>query len=362
MPTLEDHPLADLFPLMPDDELKSLASDIEANGQREPVWLLDGKLLDGRNRYRASLLIDYDLRVEHYKGKDPLGFVISKNLHRRHLNASQRAMVAAEVAERLSRQLAGKSSGGRPTEAGGEKSREQAADLVGASEQGTRRAQQVKQTGIPELVDAVKSGDVSVSAAAEVAKLPEKEQKATVKGGPKKVKAKAKAERAKRNGKPHADEIITASAEDTAVIIPAAVDGWGIPIQPHATTAFEAVPKFKELAAAIQTAQKLFNEVAGLPGGKFLTLPEVSSYRRGRKQEDGTYADRFVHEGLETAYRQVKAATPTQTVCPYQYAEAKHPKECRTCLGLNWTPALTDSIPKACIEKAKAAFGVTEGE
>src|SRR6202021_1743282 len=68
---------------------------------------------------------------------------------------------------------------------------------------------------------------------------------------------------------------------------PPATDAWGIQIQPHAEEAFAAVPQFKELISALQHAQKLFNAVANLPGGKFLTLPDVASYRRGKKDESG---------------------------------------------------------------------------
>lgn len=146
------------------------------------------------------------------------------------------------------------------------------------------------------------------------------------------------------------------------VIPPVTRDAWGIPVQPHASAAFAAVPKFKELIQAIRHAAKLFNEVANLPGGQFLTLPEVSSYRRGKKLEDGTYADRFVHPGLETADRQVANAIPTYTVCPYQYAEVPHQDDCRCCRSLGWTPPLGPSIPPECVDRAKAAFGVTGTE
>lgn len=175
------------------------------------------------------------------------------------------------------------------------------------------------------------------------------------------AKAGPKADSAHGGGDEPRDEAVESPAA-VEVIPPAALDGWGIPVQPHAAEAFGTVPKFKELLAAVQQAQRLFNEVANLPGGIFLTLPDVSSYRRGRKQEDGTYADRFVHEGLERAYQQVKAAVPTHTVCPYQYADKPHADDCRCCRGKNWTPPLSDSVPTVCIERAKAAFNVTEGE
>ena len=153
-----------------------------------------------------------------------------------------------------------------------------------------------------------------------------------------------------------------AESKPATIVLPVHVDGWGIPIQPHAQEAFSAIPRFKELIAAVQHAAKLFNEVANLPGGIFLTLPDVSSYRRGKKLEDGSYADRFVHEGLEQALNHIKAATPTYTVCPYHYADTAHPDDCRCCRGKNWTPQLSTSTPKVCIERAQKAFGVTTEE
>ena len=63
---------------------------IRKNGVIEPIVFLDGSILNGRNRYMAArkLGIEYP-RVE-YEGTDPLGFVIAKNLARRHLTESQR--------------------------------------------------------------------------------------------------------------------------------------------------------------------------------------------------------------------------------------------------------------------------------
>jgi hypothetical protein len=98
MDPLEFHPLADLFPMMTDGELAELGEDMLKHGQREPIWLFDGKVLDGRNRYRACLIKGIQPRTTETRVADPLAFVISLNLKRRHLNASQRAMVLAGIA------------------------------------------------------------------------------------------------------------------------------------------------------------------------------------------------------------------------------------------------------------------------
>jgi len=142
------------------------------------------------------------------------------------------------------------------------------------------------------------------------------------------------------------------------VIMPPATDVLGIPIQDHAKEAFAAVPEFKELVKAIKQVQRLFHQLADKPGGAFLRLPGISAYRRFGKRENGTYDERFIHEGLELAAKQVANAMPTNTVCPYQFAEAGHPKDCNTCLNNNWTPALSSSVPPACIERAKEKYGV----
>src|SRR4051812_5366204 len=99
MNPLEIHPLADLFPVLEGDELAELVGDIRSNGLHSPITLYDGKILDGRNRYLACLEAGVSIETKPYIGDDPLGFVLSANLHRRHLNESQRAMVAAKLAD-----------------------------------------------------------------------------------------------------------------------------------------------------------------------------------------------------------------------------------------------------------------------
>ena len=86
------HPLADLFPLMEGREFDELVADIKANGLHEHIVFTvpDEIILDGRNRYRACLKAGVEPTFVPYRGDDPASFVISKNIHRRHLTFGQK--------------------------------------------------------------------------------------------------------------------------------------------------------------------------------------------------------------------------------------------------------------------------------
>lgn len=94
----EVHPAAELFPLMGDDDLAALAADIKANGLRQPI-VIDGsgKLLDGRNRLAACTIAKVEPVFVSSNGDDPVALVVSLNVKRRNLSASQRAIAAAEA-------------------------------------------------------------------------------------------------------------------------------------------------------------------------------------------------------------------------------------------------------------------------
>jgi ParB-like chromosome segregation protein Spo0J len=109
---LEFHPAANLFPLMEGDDFAALVADIAEHGQREPIVLHDGLILDGRNRYRACERLGLAPQYCQWDGiGSPTAYVISLNLHRRHLTSSQRAVIALDVlpmleAEARERQIA----------------------------------------------------------------------------------------------------------------------------------------------------------------------------------------------------------------------------------------------------------------
>src|SRR5262245_14416292 len=90
------HPFADRFPRLADDELQALADDIKATGLNEPIVLdAEGQVVDGRNRLAACELAGVEPRFTSLGERDPVAYILSANIHRRHLTKSQQAMAIA---------------------------------------------------------------------------------------------------------------------------------------------------------------------------------------------------------------------------------------------------------------------------
>jgi N6-adenosine-specific RNA methylase IME4 len=199
MKRLDHHPAAKLFPMLSDSELDELAAKIKEHGQLEDIVTLDGKILDGRNReeacHRAGVTPRFrdfhDLFGTTTLAMSPTAWVLAKNLDRRHLNESQRALAAAEAlplleAEARSRQKTGKKapspSSPRPLpprggKAGSAERRERtsaavAAKAVGASSRSVERAKAVM-TKRPELVDQIKAAKLTLKQAEKAIKREE---------------------------------------------------------------------------------------------------------------------------------------------------------------------------------------------
>lgn len=96
---MEYHELANIFPMMSEDEYQKLKADIQSNGFDEslPVILHENKILDGRNRYKACKELGIKPTYITFSGNDPLSYVVRTNLHRRHLQPGQLAFVALDI-------------------------------------------------------------------------------------------------------------------------------------------------------------------------------------------------------------------------------------------------------------------------
>jgi len=102
------HPVSNLFPLMQGADFEALKQDISEHGQLEPIWLHpDGSIIDGRNRHRACIELGITPHFRTWDGAGSLvSFVVSLNLHRRHLDAGQRGMIGLKVKDALAEEIA----------------------------------------------------------------------------------------------------------------------------------------------------------------------------------------------------------------------------------------------------------------
>lgn len=187
------HEYANLFPMLDAPAQDALRADIQAHGVREPVIQFEGRILDGRNRYMAARDLGLEFPVAEFDGDaaEALAYVLSTNLHRRHLTESQRAAVAAKLANMSHGGVRGGQAANLPLDPA-PVSQAQAAEMLNVSERSVRDAKKVLNQGAPELIQAVEQGEVSVSAAAAVSVLPKEQQAEAVAEGAKAVKAKAK--------------------------------------------------------------------------------------------------------------------------------------------------------------------------
>jgi ParB-like chromosome segregation protein Spo0J len=170
---MEFHEFADIFPMLSEEELAELCADIKKNGLTDPVTLYEGKVLDGRNRATACEKLGINPKTVKYTGDDPLGFVLSKNLHRRHLTTGQRSMIAEKLATL---------SEGRPkkTVENSTVSTETAAKTLNVSRDSVQQARKVRTKAVPEVAEAVEAGKMPVSVAAKLADAPPEEQREAV--------------------------------------------------------------------------------------------------------------------------------------------------------------------------------------
>jgi hypothetical protein len=183
------HPVSEMFPLMKDADLALLVEDIRVNGLREPIWLHpDGRIIDGRNRHAACLRAGVEPETVEWNEAvhgDLIAFVLSRNVNRRHLSESQRAVAAAMAANMRQ----GERTDLAPI--GGRSSQADAAAVLGASRRSTQRASLICNNGVRGLCDLVRDGLVTVGAASLVAKLPVQEQEDLLAEGPAAVKNRA---------------------------------------------------------------------------------------------------------------------------------------------------------------------------
>ena len=178
---MQFHEVANIFPMMTADEFEALCKDIAENGQLEPIWLYDGQIIDGRNRYRACKQVGIEPKFRTWAGDGSLvAFVASLNLHRRHLNSGQRAVIALEVLPMLEAEALEKKrqAGAKHGVSQREKvqqliaeaiskpqARDEAAQIFQTNHEYVTKAKKLA-TESPDLLEQVRSGELGILEAA----------------------------------------------------------------------------------------------------------------------------------------------------------------------------------------------------
>ena len=216
---LKPHPYANIFPYIEGDEFEEFVEDIRAHGLQEKIILLDGMILDGRNRYKAlkrlkefgpKHFIDYEYFCKlNQTSQEPIDFVLSRNLQRRQLDETQRAMVGAKLATLRPGQ--GKDTKAANLPDSKPLTQKEAAEIVNVSERSIRDGKKVLEQGAPEVQEAVERGEVKVSAAALLAELsPEEQADIILNANPKAI---AKVEKKRRDDRTQAKKDHRAARE-----------------------------------------------------------------------------------------------------------------------------------------------------
>jgi len=318
------HPYAELFPPMGHPEFDRLCGDIAVNGLQEPIVLHEGKVLEGRNRYLACLARRVPPYFREYAGEcgSPLAFIVARNLYRRHLTESQRALVGAKLKplfeeEARQRRLAGLKRGDTvpvPTNLmerekleNNAESAHKAAELMKVSATSVRAADKVQKQGVPELVEAVAAARLAVSAAARIAGLPAEQQRQVllqVQSGVKPTEALAR--------------ITQARPEQTAELL----DEGGLAVPEPAVPAFQQRKPLRALCRKLQILEDAIPRLAQSPIGMRLDTERVVAL-------------------LQDARRELLRALPAH-VCPGCRGTET---SCNLCHGHGWvTAAILESF------------------
>ena len=163
MSQYQQHQLSAAWPAMSDSDFQALQDSIMNIGVQMPIVIFEGQVIDGWNRYRAATALGMDCPTTPFdESIDPVEFVKAMNDARRHITGSQRAIAIVAIH--------GWKPVGRPqnnVEATSTLTQEAMAVEAGVSKKTIQQAQAAQKAG---LAEKVKSGEMTVEQASNVAK------------------------------------------------------------------------------------------------------------------------------------------------------------------------------------------------
>ena len=173
-----------LYPQASEKDFLELVESIQSNGFdiNNPIVLFEGKIIDGWNRYLASVRADKRYTTKDFKGsrEEALDYILRTNI-RRNLTASQKATLASEYLPLLEEAAKARKEGGKKVESEKGRSTQKAAQLFDTNEKYVEKAKKLKKEN-PTEFEKVKSGEKSIAQAT---------KKEKPKDSPKKEKPKA---------------------------------------------------------------------------------------------------------------------------------------------------------------------------
>jgi hypothetical protein len=84
-------PIAAIFPASTEADYAAVRTRIQQQGQRQPIVLWRGAVIDGRNRLRACRELGIECRAVEFRGDDPVEFVLATNTRTHTLDRGQRS-------------------------------------------------------------------------------------------------------------------------------------------------------------------------------------------------------------------------------------------------------------------------------
>lgn len=172
---MQQHPLSAAFPAMSAEDFRALKDSIMNIGVQNPITVFEGMVIDGWHRYKAARELDMDCPSVELGDVDPRDFVMAQNKARRHTTQAQLAMATTSV-------YAWRPHGDQRSALSADraKSTKELAQVAGVGVRSIEQAKTVQTKAAPEVVEAVKKGEIGLPKAAAIAKLPKEEQAAAI--------------------------------------------------------------------------------------------------------------------------------------------------------------------------------------
>ena len=294
---LKFHPLAAMFPVQNGDAINILGLNIKAQGLQQPIAMHKGEILDGRSRWEACQRLGIKLKPSdfvEFMGTNPLEFVISQNVTRRHLNDGQRAILGITflpLFEAQAKERRGKRTdlGGGEVDGAGGRATSKVAELFNVSSRLVQTAKRICNGKVAEITKAVLDGILPITKAETLVARPVEQQKKALAAElkrlndePRKPNKKKSAKSKDVNAQPA--EVHSGAAKKEKMV--SAAVGDGVANTPPSTDEINETklpqPENSAAMVLVQNPDVSSGAIASLPEGKLVitSLTQIGSVEK----------------------------------------------------------------------------------